>query len=148
MNLKAHPSLLSLHREDSLLFPFHRLRHKVNWDLSSAVESALSPQNHTQTPSDNTCLTKRKWLDYILVRSEVLRCRVLIAASSGLYTVVGSSLCLNLYSSTTLTWAPLVGDTLLRSQILSRGSLPMKVNSIKVYLLQQKQLENNYKATH
>lgn len=47
-----------------------------------------------------------------------------------------------------LEWAPLVGETLLRSQILSRGSLPMKVNSIKVCLLQQKQLENNYKAAH
>ena len=78
MNLKAHPSLLSHRREDSLLFPFHRLRHKANWDLSCAVESALSSQNHTQTLSDNICLTKKKWLDYVLVWSEVLRCRVLI----------------------------------------------------------------------
>ena len=78
MNLEARPSLVSHRREDSLLFPFHRLRHKANWDLSSAVESALSPQNHTQTPLDNTCLMKRKWLDYILVWSEVLRGRVLI----------------------------------------------------------------------
>lgn len=65
MNLKAHPSLLSLHKEDSLLFPFHSLRHKVNWDLSSAVESALPPQNHTQTPSDNTCLKKEMVKLYI-----------------------------------------------------------------------------------
>lgn len=45
MNPKASSSLLGHRREDSLLFPFHRLRHKANWDLSSAVESALSPQN-------------------------------------------------------------------------------------------------------
>lgn len=57
---------------------------------------------------------------------------------TGLYTVVGSSLCLNL--CTALTWAPLVEETLLRSQILFRGSLPMKVNSIKVYLLHKSNL--------
>lgn len=84
MSLKAFIflyCLLSHLKKSSSLFRFHRLRYKAK---CSAALSDLSPQNHTQTFSDNTCLMKREWLDYILVWSKVLRCRMLTVIFSEL----------------------------------------------------------------